>query len=505
MGGDLEMQIDQRPIKFVSSDPQILHSVFGFGRKSENQCDFACAAGLSPIKQVAIPSTNVPYSANLFTTVPLTSNYYTVFATQSPFPTVLNLSALTIANYFKRPHPLTDTPSLWRKTWGDEVTQSSLNQMVSLGLLAPQNHPQPTPTENPTILSAWLHITDRCNLRCSYCYLPHHRADMSLETGQAAIDATFRSAAAHNYREVKFKYAGGEAMLRFPLVAELHKHAQTQADRRSLDLDGVVLSNGTLLTAKIIKAMQSLGLRLMISLDRLGEVHDLQQYYANGRGSAVDVARSVDLALAHGLVPDISVTVSGRSAEGLPELMEWLLERNLPFSLNFYRENDFSASHRDLELEEDKIINGMLAAFKVLEANLPRRNLLASLVDRANLSAAHLRTCSVGNNYLVFDHSGQVHKCQMQMNISVATAQADDPLALVRADQIGIRNISVEEKKGCRECEWKYWCAGGCPLTTYRATGRYDVKSPNCNIYKTLYPEALRLEGLRLSTPTTTL
>jgi len=42
------------------------------------------------------------------------------------------------------------------------------------------------------------------------------------------------------------------------------------------------------------------------------------------------------------------------------------------------------------------------------------------------------------------------------------------------------------------------WCAGGCPLATYRATGRYDVKSPNCNIYRALFPEALRLEGLRL-------
>ena len=51
---------------------------------------------------------------------------------------------------------------------------------------------------------------------------------------------------------------------------------------------------------------------------------------------------------------------------------------------------------------------------------------------------------------------------------------------------------------GCRDCEWKYWCAGGCPLTTYRATGRYDVKSPNCNIYKAIYPQAMRLEGLRL-------
>ena len=29
-------------------------------------------------------------------------------------------------------------------------------------------------------------------------------------------------------------------------------------------------------------------------------------------------------------------------------------------------------------------------------------------------------------------------------------------------------------------------------------TNTYDVKSPNCNIYKALYPEVLRLEGLRL-------
>jgi len=35
-------------------------------------------------------------------------------------------------------------------------------------------------------------------------------------------------------------------------------------------------------------------------------------------------------------------------------------------------------------------------------------------------------------------------------------------------------------------------------LATYRATGRYDVKSPHCNIYQALFPEVLRLEGLRL-------
>jgi uncharacterized protein len=35
-------------------------------------------------------------------------------------------------------------------------------------------------------------------------------------------------------------------------------------------------------------------------------------------------------------------------------------------------------------------------------------------------------------------------------------------------------------------------------MLTYRMTGRSDIKSPNCAIYKALFPEALRLEALRL-------
>jgi len=35
-------------------------------------------------------------------------------------------------------------------------------------------------------------------------------------------------------------------------------------------------------------------------------------------------------------------------------------------------------------------------------------------------------------------------------------------------------------------------------LLTYKATGRYDVKSPYCRVYKAIYPELLKLEGLRL-------
>jgi uncharacterized protein len=368
-----------------------------------------------------------------------------------------------------------------------------------LGLITPSSSPKPLVNNLPSyVITSWLHLTDRCNLRCSYCYLPHVREDMSPETGRAAIDATFRSAIANGFKQVKLKYAGGEPLLRFPLIVELHRYAQSLAEEHGLGLEGVVLSNGTLLTAEMVETLKLLGLRLMISLDGLGQYHDSHRPYAGGRGSFADVAEAVDLALANGLTPNISVTVSSRTAEGLPEVMAWILERDLPFSLNFYRENELSASHEDMRLDEQKIINGMLAAFRIIENNLPRRPFLGGIVDRANLSASHTHTCGVGQNYLVFDQNGQVAKCQMNIRKPVTDVHAADPLAFIRADQVGIQNLHVEEKEGCKTCEWKHWCAGGCPLATYRATGRYDVKSPNCNIYKALFPEALRLEGLRL-------
>lgn len=419
----------------------------------------------------------------------LVDDYYIAADPSNNQPVILlNSNVRNVLNKFQTPYPIYPAEKL-------EI--SLINRLVQMGLLLPVSQQSKLLPGSKQILVAWLHITDRCNLRCSYCYLPHVREDMSDETGRATIDAIFRSALSNGFKQIKIKYAGGEPLLRFPFIVELHKYAQSLAKQNNMVLDGVVLSNGTLLTVEIIESIKSLSLRLMISLDGLGESHDRHRPYAGGHGSFADVSSAVRLALDNGLIPNISVTVSGRTAEDLPKLISWILKHDLPFSLNFYRENELSASNTDMRLDEEKIINGMLAAFKVIESNLPRRSLLPALVDRANLSAPHLHTCGVGQNYLVFDQNGQVAKCQMHIRKPITNIHVKDPLAVIRADQIGIQNLSVEEKEGCRTCEWKYWCTGGCSLATHRATGRYDVKSPNCNIYKALYPEAVRLEGLR--------
>jgi uncharacterized protein len=312
------------------------------------------------------------------------------------------------------------------------------------------------------------------------------------------VDATFRSAIAHGYKQVKLKYAGGEPLLQYPMIRKLHGYARKVADQFAIDLEEVVLSNGTLLTDEIARELRSLDIHLMISLDGYGYYHNIHRPYAGGRGSFQDVADAAEMAIKSGVLPIISVTVSSRTADGLPEIIKWILEHGLSFGLNFYRENEFSASQDELRLDEQKIIHGMQAAFNVIEKDLPRKSLLGGLLDRANLAASHIHTCGVGKNYLVFDQNGQVAKCQMNMGKPVSSVNCSDPLALVRKDAAGIQNISVDEKDGCKACQWRYWCTGGCPLETHRTTGMYDVKSPNCSIYKALFPDVLRLEGMRL-------
>jgi uncharacterized protein len=490
-------------------------------------CDCACVidrfVGNNTL-QSNVP--NMVYSASpFFIKRVIDLEHYAILSPFAHTVAVLNTSAMTCLQHFTSPKPLTARLQT-------SVCRDVLDDMVKLGLLLPEHHPllkvkacTPTFTEVSDILSAWLHITDRCNLRCAYCYLPHKNADMSLETGREVIEATFRSAIAHNVphtsrlRMVKFKYAGGEPLLRFPFITELHRYAQQLAEQYELGLDGVVLSNGTLVSREMIKEMQALGLRLMISLDNLptpnpsqeGNTHpypsqegNCQRVYPDGRDASDKAMRAIELALEGGLTLDVSITVTGRNVQQLPELLEWVLKRDLPFSLNFYRPSTSpfdklrANGYDDLKLEEEKIVTGLLNAYKVIEANLPRRSLLASLADMANFAAPHLRRCSVGHSYLVFDTEGRVSKCQMQMDKPVTDIHADDPLTAVRNDSCGIQNLTVDEKEGCQECQWKYWCGGGCPLETFRATGRYDLKSPNCTIYKALYPEVLRLEGLRL-------
>lgn len=411
---------------------------------------------------------------------------------------VLDAQALTLLERLREPVRLADLLA-----GQPEVAAARVEQVVALfsvlGLVHNPTRPVPPAEEYIShTLHAWLHVTNACNLRCSYCYIQKTHENMTEETSLRAVEAIFRTALRRHFRGVKIKYAGGEASLSLPRVLALHAYARQLAQQQECALSASLLSNGVVLSERAIEQLQAHRIDLTISLDGVGEYHDRQRPFARGPGSFQYVDRTITRVLASGLVPHMNITVSQRNLAGLPALMSYLLERKLPFTLSYYRENACTMHLHDLQFADTQMITAMRAAFSVIEQSLPRYSLLDSLIDKANLRTHHRYTCPAGRNYLVIDQRGGIARCHTEIQKTVTSIDADDPLQAVQNDSHDFQNLPVEHKEGCRICQWRYWCTGGCPLVTYRTTGRNDIRSPNCHIYQALFPDALRLEALRL-------
>ncbi|HEX5117880.1 MAG TPA: radical SAM protein [Pseudonocardiaceae bacterium] len=347
-------------------------------------------------------------------------------------------------------------------------------------------------------LTAWLHVTNDCNLRCPYCYV-HKTADpMTHDVARDSVDALVRSAVRHGFRALRLKYAGGEASMNAGVVVELHDYALARCADAGLTLSAVLLSNGVAINDHLAGELKARDIRVMISLDGIGAAHDAQRPTVGGKPSSALVTRTVDRLIAAGVSPHISITITGRNVDAVAEVVRFALERELTFSFNFFRDNDCAATFTDLQYEEQAMVAGLRDAFAVVEQLLPKWSVLGSVLDRGQLLAPRQRSCGVGDDYVVIDQHGGIAKCHMEIGDTVGDVRTTDPVAAIRNDGVGIRNLLVEDKAGCRTCTWRHWCSGGCSVATFRATGRFDVRSPNCNIYRAVYPDAVRLEGLRL-------
>lgn len=419
--------------------------------------------------------------------LPLDAAHMVAFVPSFASAAVLNAPAVALLQQL----PLHDVHAL--QAYAGAVT--ALDQLGLLVALPAVDLPTPPASE---VLTAWMHLTNACNLRCTYCYIEKSAERMDVATARLALDAVVRAAIRYGYPEIALKYAGGEPLLALDTLETLHRYAQERTAEADLGLQAVVLSNGLALSDATVARLCDLDVGLTVSLDGLESAHDVQRPTCGGGPSAARVRAGLLRAQVGGLAPSAAITVSAASAAALPNLAEWLLAQDIPFTVSFARGTGCGGYGVDPVAEGEQIIAAMRELYTVVAHHPPRWSVLGALIDRSDLSHPHSHACAVGESYLVIDPHGQVAKCQMQIAQPVSTIHASDPLGDLRHDPQGVQRIPVDVKHECRTCEWRYWCSGGCPIATYQATGRYDLKSPNCGIYKALYPDLLRLEGLRL-------
>jgi uncharacterized protein len=316
---------------------------------------------------------------------------------------------------------------------------------------------------------------------------------MDVETGRYAVDRLVAAATQHGYDTLRLKYAGGEPTLNFDTVEAIHDHAVRRAAQAGLGLTEVVLSNGVGVPDATLDVMAEAGLGLMISLDGGPAAHNRLRSGPDGCPTYAAVVDTVERAMARALRPDVSITLTARNLDGVSGAARFALARNLPFSLNFYRECAAAAAAARYVVPGRRI-DAVRGVFQVASAYPDYAVPLAGILDRARLDVPHYYPCSAGRDYVAVDIRGGVAACQMLLDTPWSHLSAEDPLAAIRCQGRGLFQ-PVDAHPECQDCPWRAACAGGCPLMWGTA-----LHEAYCRAYRALLPELVQLEARRLVT-----
>ena len=174
-------------------------------------------------------------------------------------------------------------------------------------------------------------LTRRCNHRCRYCIVAPEAKEMSHETARAMDQYYSQCIEEARPERVMDEFTGGEPLLNPGVLMEIAGRRYYYCLGRGIDYGFTFITNGTLLSPKLIRPMQEIGLDgIRVSLAGPAEVHDRLRPSADG-GKTYD--RIVgNLLRVSGLTP---ITLECQYDEGakdygrIPEMLEDLKQRGI--------------------------------------------------------------------------------------------------------------------------------------------------------------------------------
>jgi sulfatase maturation enzyme AslB (radical SAM superfamily) len=132
------------------------------------------------------------------------------------------------------------------------------------------------------------HITDRCDLNCSYCYSKKSGKNMPMSIAYKAVD--FVSKLHKNYDSVTIAFSGGEPLIVFKNVQKIVKYAQTQAGINNF----IICTNGVNVDAEKIHFFVSNNISPTISLDGILKAQNLNRPSLSGKETWKKINKVLD-------------------------------------------------------------------------------------------------------------------------------------------------------------------------------------------------------------------
>lgn len=339
-----------------------------------------------------------------------------------------------------------------------------------------------------------LSLTERCNLRCSYCYYKESQSDRVLEMSDEILEASIALAID---RTIELKqnllnitFFGGEPLLRMPAIKKAVKLAKSMVKSRreelakDFTLNFFVNTNGTLANDEIFAYLKKEKIKIYLSLDGPERKHNISRVKIDGRGSFGDIAPNIPKFVEMGAM--VLTVVTRKHVRGLSRSVKWILDQgfnSIALGVDFdgqWTESDLAG----LSLEYQKMA---LMWFKFRKQG--KDIYLGAIQDKISYRLLGERQrdngCSIFKGAIGVAANGNVFPCSRfitsKKDAKYVLGNVLDKKKNVFAGAVAkdICRFLKYEKPECKGCSIRYRCsAHECGCISYYTTGSIYGVSP---------------------------
>lgn len=325
----------------------------------------------------------------------------------------------------------------------------------------------------PPLTKLELLLTEDCNLRCDYCWIPKRPLTIPESTAAAALRLLFEQSRDH--ADLSITLFGGEPLLAWSRFKWVVRTAENMADSQRKCLHWAVTTNGVLLDEEKVDFGVEHGIAYLLSIDGGRVAHDRHRKDRHGNGSfdAV-VAKLPLLKRAQGWL-GARITVNPDTVQSLSAGVELLAHMGInQFLVGANPTAVWAREDRAALWDEWRALADLYATMR--QQGWPIR--VASFENSAGFGEDRRVPqwgCEAGRDKVAVSASGDIYPCSRFVDAQwlreaswlghVSTGITAD---LVRRQLVDGR-IIVRQK--CMRCRNKLWCAGGCPATNWLTTG----------------------------------
>jgi len=357
------------------------------------------------------------------------------------------------------------------------------------------------PSDGSRIGVLQLIVSNRCNLRCTYCFLqdaeylqrhadPGHGENvvMTPESAVAYSKEAIRFAASAGQRTLSIQFFGGEPLTNWAAVEAVLRTFGTSCDEVAIRYE--IVTNGTLITEPIARALKEFRVDVIVSQDTPGRGHRPMR---NGQSSSAAAAQGLRLLRRWSNKMALNATLCDETYEEFDTQMVAYAFDHGVYSIGILLALDtgFYSRHPTKEIV-DKVWRICEAARRVGIGvtgywDLPFR----LLQGRDILWRRPYKTCSATGCQLSIEPSGAVFPCKASPR-RLGSVTALDRVVHSPAYRTYLKR-EMRNADACRGCPIEFFCSGLCPGQLDLEKGRVDTIVPDaCRVYRELVRRRIR-------------